>query len=244
MTKYTGKLYGIGVGPGDPELLTVKAVRLIAAAKIIAYAAPCATESASESMARTIAAPYFPDNIVEYPIRLPMVVERAPAQKIYREAAAVLREYLSAGQDVLVLCQGDPLFYGSFMYLLPHLQADFAVEIVPGISSLMAASASLQTPLVCRNQSLAVVPAPLPDVQLRAVLAAHDTVAVLKIGRHLPRLRRLLSDMGYLPHGYYVERASQAGEFFCPLADLPYELTEAAPYFAMILVRKPGMDGN
>ncbi|MCX8506371.1 MAG: precorrin-2 C(20)-methyltransferase [Alphaproteobacteria bacterium] len=238
-----GTLYGIGVGPGDPELLTVKAVRILSQAKIIAYAAPLANDGAggitSASMARAIASRYFPPDIIEYPIHLPMVVDRAPAQQIYQQAAMDFRQFLQKGEDVVVLCQGDPMFYGSFMYLLPHVQPDFKVEIVPGVSSLMAASAGLIMPLVERNQTLSVVPGPSDNEILRQIIAVTDTTAILKIGRHFPRIRALLSDMGLLDQSYYIERASQIGEKYSRLADISDECSYTAPYFAMILVKKP-----
>ena len=224
----TGTLFGIGVGPGDPELITLKAARLIASCPVIAYPAP----DRGESFARRIAADLIPASAVEIPMIVPMRAERFPAQEVYAEAAEAIAGHLQAGRGTAVLCEGDPFFYGSFMYLFARLEGRFPVEIVPGVSSLGACAAAAGMPLVARNDVLTVLPAPLPDAELQRRIEAAEAVAILKVGRHLPRLRALLSEMGLSGRARYVERASLPEGRAVALDDAPGE----APYFSMILI--------
>ncbi len=226
-----GTLYGVGLGPGDPELMTLKAHRLISNARIIAYPAP----DDGESFARSIAADAIRADAREIPIVVPMRVERFPAQAVYDKAAEEIGAALAAGHNVVTLCEGDPFFYGSFMYLFERLSPRFACEIVPGVTSLTACAARLQRPLTARNDVLTVIPGPLSDDEIRPRIEAAGAVAIMKVGRHLDRLARLLDDMGLLAHAGYVERATLASEKVMPLADIR---SDAAPYFSMILIYK------
>ncbi len=228
----SGRLYGLGVGPGDPELLTLKAVRLIAASDVIAYPAPA---DGTESMARRIAAPHIPDGKTEIVIATPMVPGNFPADDVYDTYAAEIAGHLRAGRDVAVLCEGDPFLYGSFMYLFGRLATDFPTEVVPGVSSLGACAARAGVPLVSRNQVLSVVPAPLAEESLEARIKGADAVAVMKVGRHLAKVRRVLERLGRLDGAVYVERATLADETVHPLAEVTLD---KAPYFSMILVRR------
>lgn len=226
----TGSLYGVGVGPGDPELMTLKAHRLITAAKVIAYPAP----DSGESAARAIAAAAIPSSATEIPMVVPMRVERFPAQDVYAKSAETIAAHLEQGEDVVVLCEGDPFFYGSFMYLFARLADRFPTEIVPGVSSLGACSAALRRPLTARNDVLTVIPGPLPDDTMRARIEAAEAIAIMKVGRHLPRVRALLDQMGLTDRAGYIERASRSEEVVLPLSDAPVN----APYFSMILIYK------
>lgn len=227
----TGTLYGVGLGPGDPELMTLKAHRLISSARVIAYPAP----DSGESFARSIAAHVIPANAREIPIVVPMRVDRFPAQEIYDKAAVEIAEVLASGQDVVTLCEGDPFFYGSFMYLFERLSDRFPCEIVPGVTSLTACAVQLQRPLTSRTDVLTVLPGPLDDTELRPRIENSQAIAIMKVGRHLPRLRALLDDMGLLDKAGYVERASLPEQRVFRLADVPAEM---APYFSMILIYK------
>ncbi len=226
----SGTLYGVGVGPGDPELMTLKAARLIRAARVVAYPAP----DSGESFARSIAAEAIAPGAVEIPMVVPMRPDRFPAQEVYAGAARAIAAHLDEGTDVVVLCEGDPFFYGSFMYLHARLAARHRVEVVPGVSSLGACAAALGRPLVARNGVLSVLPGPLPDAELAPRIEAADAVAILKVGRHMPRLRALVAALGLAPSAAYVERASLPQARACPLAEAPDE----APYFSMILVSR------
>ncbi|GIL02914.1 MAG: precorrin-2 C(20)-methyltransferase [Alphaproteobacteria bacterium] len=231
----TGRLCGIGVGPGDPELLTLKAHRILTHAPVVAYPAP----DDGPSFARSIVAGYLRPDQLEIPIVIPMRAERFPARAVYDRAAAEIGNHLRAGSDVCVLCEGDPFFYGSFMYLFERLAGRFATEIVPGVSSLTAAAAALKRPLAARNDVLAVVPAPRPDAEIGRVLDGSEAVAIVKVGRHLGRVRALIEAAGLLARAGYVERVGLASERVMPLAETT---ADRAPYFSIILVYK-GAEG-
>lgn len=224
----TGTLYGIGVGPGDPELMTLKAHRLIRSCPVIAYPAP----DTGPSFARQIADRTIPDGTTEIPMIVPMRRARFPAQEIYAEAAEEISLHLNAGRDVGVLCEGDPFFYGSFMYLFARLAERHTTEIVPGVSSLGACAAAARHPLVARNDVMSVLPGPLADADLRPRIETAEAVAIMKVGRHLPRLSSLIDSMGLMDRATYIERASLPDGAAMPLAEAPGE----APYFSMILI--------
>ena len=208
----TGKLYGLGLGPGDPELLTLKAHRILTQCPVIAYPAP----DTGPSFARQIAAPYLTAAQLEVPIVVPMRVERFPAQDIYTKAAETLSHHLDAGSDVAVLCEGDPFFYGSFMYLFERLADRYPTEVVPGVSSMMAAAAGLGRPLAAR-------------------IDASGAVAIIKLGRHFARIRTLIESLGLTAQAGYAERVSLAEEKLTPLSEVA---GDTAPYFSMILIYK------
>ncbi len=231
----SGTLYGIGVGPGDPELITLKAHRILTSCSVVAYPAP----DDGTSFARSIVSEFILPDQKEIPIVIPMRVERFPAASVYDEKAKEIAEHLSAGEDVVVLCEGDPFFYGSFMYLFERLAGDFNCEIVPGISSLMASAAALQRPLAARNDVLTITPAPLPDNVLLERFKSGDAIAIIKIGRHFSRVRKLIEEAGLLHRAGYLERVSLDTQKVMPLADVG---EEKAPYFSMILIYKGAED--
>ncbi|MCK0167891.1 precorrin-2 C(20)-methyltransferase [Jannaschia sp. S6380] len=224
----SGVLYGVGLGPGDPDLITRRAAHLIETATTVCYPAL----AGGDSLARGIAADLIPEGATEIRIDVPMTRDRAPAQAAYDDGAARIAQALEHGRDVVCLCEGDPFFYGSFMYLFSRLKDRFPVEIVPGVTSLTACAARAALPLTARNEVMSILPGPLPDDALRSHLRAADTLVLMKVGRHLPRLRALLAAEGL--DGTYVERATLGAERILPLAEAP----DDAPYFSMILVTK------
>lgn len=231
----TGKLYGIGVGPGDPELLTLKAHRLLTNASVVAYPAP----DSGDSFARSIVAQFMKPEQREIPIVVPMRVERFPAKSVYDQAAIEIASHLDSGEDVVVLCEGDPFFYGSFMYLFERLAHNYECEVVPGVSSMMASAAAFGRPLAARNDVLTVVPAPLEDEKIKTHLASSNALCFIKVGRHLDRVRSLISDAGLLEQSAYLERVTLPNQKLSPLADVD---ETAAPYFSMILIYKGAED--
>lgn len=226
----TGTLYGVGLGPGAPDLLTLRAARLIETAGVIAYP----TLAGGQSLARSIAAEFIPEGVEEIAIDVPMTRDRAPAQAAYDAGAARIAEALRAGRDVVCLCEGDPFFYGSFMYLFARLSGAFDVQVVPGVTSLTTCCARAGMPLVARSETLTVLPGPLDDAALEAGIAAADALAIMKVGRHLDRVRALLTRLGLAHRAVYVERASLPEERILPLSEAP----SSAPYFSMILLTK------
>jgi precorrin-2/cobalt-factor-2 C20-methyltransferase len=229
----TGTLYGLGIGPGDPDLITLKALKLLQATQVLAY--PALEDG--ESLARAIVAPHLNGHKTEIAVRIPMTVARAPAQAAYDLAAKELGEHLKQGEDVVVLCEGDPFFYGSFMYLFGRISEEFPVEVVPGVSSLTACATALQSPLSARNDILTVLPAPLDSRILKERLQETDSAAIMKVGRHFARVREVIDEMGLMEYARYIERATMENERILPLSDVP---PDAAPYFSMILIHKRG----
>lgn len=229
----TGTLFGLGVGPGEPELLTLKAHRILSAAKIIAYPAP----DTGPSFAREIVADYIQPGVHEIPIIIPMTKTRFPAEEVYDQAAKIIAAHLDQGNDVAVLCEGDPFFYGSFMYLYARLSHRYSVEVVPGVSSLMACAAAFGRPLAARNDVLTVIPAPLEYDRIKHQLENTDAAAIIKIGRHFDKVFSLLRELNLLERSGYVERASLHAQKIFRLSETDIN---KAPYFSMILVYRGG----
>lgn len=224
----SGTLHLVGVGPGDPDLMTIKAANLLDDAAVIAYV----TTADGGSLALDIARRHCNPHADTLAIAIPMSVDRAPAQAAYDAAADAIRAHLAAGRDVAYLCEGDPLFYGSAMYLLGRLGDEVPVRIIPGVTSLTAAAAAIARPLAARNEVLKVLPAPLPDATLRAELATADSVAIIKVGRHFDRVRALLAETGHEAGAVVVEHASTSRQRITRLADFAHD---ERPYFSTIL---------
>jgi precorrin-2/cobalt-factor-2 C20-methyltransferase len=229
-------LYGIGIGPGDPELLTLKAHRLITATPVIAYPAP----DEGDSFTREIVASYLDGmDKEEILIRMPMRADRFPAQEVYDRTRDDLARHLESGRDVAYLCEGDPFFYGSFMYLYSRMADDFHVEIVPGVSSIMAGGAALGAPLASRNDTLTILPGPIDADELKSRLLATDAAVIIKVGRHFEKIRGVLAECGLLDNARYIEHATLENEHVLKLDEV-YPDTGRIPYFSMIFIHKRG----
>lgn len=238
-----GKLWGVGLGPGDSELVTVKAARVIGAADVIAY--HCARHG--NSIARSVAEPYLRDGQIEERLMYPVTTETTDhpggyagaLAEFYEDSAALLADHLRAGRDVVVLAEGDPLFFSSYMHMHKRLVGEFDTEIIPGVTSVSASSAAVGIPLVEADETLTVVPGTLPEPELVARFRAADAIAVLKLGRTFVRVRDALATAGRLDEAFYVERASTTAQRVVPAADVD---PAAVPYFSMIVV--PGARNN
>jgi precorrin-2/cobalt-factor-2 C20-methyltransferase len=230
-----GRLFGLGVGPGDPELLTLKALRLLREVPVIAYPAP----EHGDSFARSIVASWIEGHQREIAIRFPMR-PGTPPTAIYDAGAAALAAELDRGNDAALLCQGDPLFYGSFINIFTRLAGRYRIEIVPGVSSLTACAAAAALPLVSRDETLAVIPATLDAGQISARLADTDTAAIIKLGRHVVKVRRVLDRLGLLDSTVYIEHATLPNQSVTPLACVD---ARNARYFSMALVTR-GLPGS
>ncbi|PZV11023.1 MAG: precorrin-2 C(20)-methyltransferase [Leptolyngbya sp.] len=223
-----GRLYGLGIGPGDPELLTLKAHRILTSVPVIAYP----TMENGKVLARAIVAGFIRPDQLEIPMPLPFSVERS-SQPYYDSAAEKIAEHLTAGQDVAVLCEGEPMLYGSFMYLFQRLAGRFPTEVVPGISSTMASAAMLGEPITFRNDVLSIMPATLDAATLRDRLAVVDAAVIIKLGRHFAKVRTVLDELGLLDRALYIERATQPTQRIVAIAEVdPAEV----PYWSLILI--------
>jgi precorrin-2 C20-methyltransferase/precorrin-3B C17-methyltransferase len=240
-----GRLYGIGVGPGDPELLTLKARRLIEAVDVVAY--PNARHG--RSIARGIAEPYLRPDQIELAMTYPVTTEttdhpggyEAALREFYDEMAGTLAGHLEAGRDVGVLCEGDPLFYGSYLYLHERLAPRFPAEVVAGVTSFSAAAAAAGTPLARRDEVLTILPGTLPADVLASRIAASDASVVMKLGRNFAKVREAAQRAGVGDRAIYVERASSSAEQTSALADVD---AASVPYMSLVLVPGSDEDGH
>jgi precorrin-2/cobalt-factor-2 C20-methyltransferase len=228
-----GTLYGLGVGPGDPELITLKAHRLLTSAPVLAYPAP----EHGDSLARSIVASYLSGKQTEIAIRMPLDLNRFPVEAVYDQAAIDIAEHLDAGRDVAAICEGDPFFYGSFMYLFGRLADQHEVVVVPGVSSLVACPAAAGAPLAARDDTLLVCPGIMDEAVMLERLANVEAAAIIKVGRHLEKVRRVLTALDLVDRARYVEHATMADQVVLPFSEIE---AAKAPYFSMVLVHRRG----
>ena len=223
-----GKLYGLGIGPGDPELLTLKAHRILTTVPVIAYP----TLESGKVLARAIVSDFIRPEQIEIPMPLPFSVERS-SQPHYDLAAENIAEQLNLGRDVAVLCVGDPMLYGTFMYIFNRLCDRFSIEVVPGISSVMASAAMLGVPITYRNDVFSIMPATLEAEILRDRLVFIDAAAIIKLGRHFAKVRNILDELGLLERALYIERATLPNQQIIPITEID---PEAVTYWSLILI--------
>nr|WP_310724111.1 precorrin-2 C(20)-methyltransferase [Streptomyces sp. N2A] len=236
-TGTTGRLYGVGLGPGDPSLMTVRAVEVIAEADVIAYH----SARHGRSIARSIAVRHLRADHIEEALVYPVTTEstdhpggyRGALDEFYEEAAERLAAHLDAGRTVAVISEGDPLFYGSYQHMHKRLAHRYPTEVIPGVTSISAAAARLGKPLAEADEVLTILPGTLPEEELTARLASTDTAVVMKLGRTFPTVRRAMERAGRLPEAHYVERATMAGERTAELASID---SDTVPYFSVTVV--------
>lgn len=236
-----GRLFGIGVGPGDPELMTRKAHRLIGECAVIAHFAARGQRGNAWAVVETLIRPDQTVIRLEYPVTTEAIAKDDYERRIaafYDHAAATVAALLSEGLDVGVVCEGDPFFYGSYMYLHQRLADSFTTEVVPGVTSFSAATAAAGVPLVSMNETVTVISGVLPPDELGEALAGVDAAVVMKVGRHLGDVREATEAAGLGSDAIYVERASCAGERVMPLADTAEVV---APYFSLVLIPGRGL---
>ena len=232
-----GLLMGVGVGPGDPELLTLKAVRALESADVVAHFA----KAGNVSNARATAARYLRTGVHELPLLYPVTTELAVSDTTYRstinrffdESAAAIAEHLQAGRAVAVLSEGDPLFFGSYMHVHVRLMDRFRTQVIPGVTAMSGCWSAARLPIVQGDDVLTVLPGTLAESELVRRLRQNEPAVVMKLGRNLPKVRRSLIESNRIRDAIYVERGTMQAERMMPLADKP---DDTAPYFAIVLV--------
>ncbi|MGZ8179616.1 precorrin-2 C(20)-methyltransferase [Williamsia sp. SKLECPSW1] len=232
-----GTLWGVGLGPGDSELVTVKAARIVGEADVVAY--HCAQHG--KSIALGVAEPYLRDGQLREELRYPVTTEttdhpggyRGALDDFYADAAARLAAHLEAGRSVALLAEGDPLFYSSFMHMHKRLVDRFPTEIIPGVTSPSAAVAAVGLPWVEADETTTILPGTLPRDELVRRLRDADAVAIMKLGRTFETVREALEIAGVADRAWYVERASTDRQRVLPVRDVD---PSSVPYFSMIVV--------
>ncbi|USI72546.1 precorrin-2 C(20)-methyltransferase [Sphingomonas morindae] len=235
-----GTIHGVGLGPGAPDLMSVRADRLVRATRHIAFF----RKRGRPGHARRIVEGLLRADAVEHAMDYPLTTELPPDHPDYRARLAAfyachadhLAALAAAGEEVVVLCEGDPFFYGSFMHLYTRLAPRAAVRVVPGITGMSGAWTATGTPITWGDDVLTVAMATLPEPELTRRIRDTDALVVMKIGRHLPKLRRAIAAAGRERAAYLVEYAAMAGERIVPIA----EAAARAPYFSIALIHGQG----
>lgn len=238
-----GRLIGVGTGPGDPELLTLKAVRALGEADVVAHFA----KRGGNGNARAIVEGRLKPGVVELPMHYPVTTEiakdhddyKAQILGFYEESAAAVAGHLEAGRTVAVLSEGDPLFYGSYMHLHVRLAHLYDTEVIPGVTAMSGCWSATSQPIVQGDDVLTVLPGTMSEFELTRRLADTDAAVIMKVGRNLPKIRRALETTGKLACAHYVERGTMANGATMRLAD---KVDDVAPYFSIVLV--PGWLGR
>ncbi len=238
-----GRLFILGLGPGDPELMTLKAARILREARHVAFFAKAGRMGHARGIVADLLSPTAEELRFEYPFTTEVALEHpsyaARMGEFYARCAATLATRMDAGQNIALLCEGDAFLYGSAMYLFDRLRDEYAVEIIPGVAGMSGCWSRAQTPIAHGDDVLSVLPGTLDAASLLARLQRCDAAVIMKIGRNLPKIRAVLEQAGLLSRAVYVERGSMEGERIMPLAALA---DASAPYFAMVLV--PGRQHN
>jgi precorrin-2/cobalt-factor-2 C20-methyltransferase len=233
----SGKLIGVGVGPGDPDLLTLKAVRAMQSADVVAHFA----KAGNASNARATVGQFLRPGVAELPLLYPITTERPASDPEYRSAiqgffdaaATAVAAHLDAGRTVAVLSEGDPLFFGSYMHLHVRLMKHYPTDVIPGVTGMSGCWSAAGLPIVQGDDVLTVLPGTLDEAELIRRFRQDDPTVVMKVGRNLSKVRRALVVADRLNNAIYVERGTMDGEQLMPLAE---KTDDRAPYFAIVLV--------
>ncbi|MGC1497540.1 MAG: precorrin-2 C(20)-methyltransferase [Sulfitobacter sp.] len=235
-----GKVICAGLGPGDPELMSVKSDRMIRGAKHLAYF----RKKGRAGQARTIVKDMLRDDVVEYPMEYPVTTELHFSSDEYKQLMidfyaewADKLDVLARDHEVVVLCEGDPFFYGSFMHLHTRLQGRAEVEVLPAIPGMVGCWNALDTPFTWGDDVMTVLMATLPEDDLVSHMSRADALVIMKTGRNLPTVRRALAATGRLDDAWLVEKGTMPGQRVAKLVDVD---DADCPYFAIVLVHGQG----
>ena len=232
-----GVLLGVGTGPGDPELMTIKAVRALENADVVAHFA----KRGNIGNARKIAAQWIEPSVIELPLYYPLTTEldhrsqeyQSEIEAFFDRSAATIGEHLEFGRRVAILSLGDPFFYGSYMHLHIRLAQEFETIVIPGITAMSGCWSLAGLPLAQGEDVMTVLPGTMNEARLANCLANSESAIIMKVGRNLPKIRRALKAAGKLEGTIYVERGTMENGFHQPLIEKPDDI---APYFSLLLV--------
>lgn len=236
-----GTVYCLGLGPGDPDLMTVKADRLLRQARHVAFF----RKAGRKGQARQIVDGRLPECAIEFAMEYPITTEipftdpeyNRQLSEFYERCASHLRVLAQAGEDIIVLCEGDPFFYGSFMHLYTRLKDDVPVDIVPAITGMSASWTATGQPVTWGDDVLTVLMGTLPYEDLTRRIADSDAVVIMKIGRNIEKVRDALRAARKYDAAWLVEYASMPGQTVQKLSDAEGKVT---PYFSIIIVHGQG----
>jgi len=236
-----GRLFGVGLGPGDPELLTIKAAKIVEAAPVVAFFA----KKGAPGKARTIVDRWLSAQCLELPLIYPLTTEihfHDPAyvedlRAFYAQAAQTIAAHLSGGRDVALVCEGDPLFYGSFMHIYIRLKDRFEIEVVPGVTGMSGCWSAAKLPMAWGDDIVSVLPGTLEGALLARHLSSSDAAVIIKIGANLAKIRAAIAQAGRLKTAIYVEQGTAKAEKIIPLAE---KTDDQAPYFSLVLIPGEG----
>lgn len=239
----SGTLYGVGLGPGDPDLVTIKAARVLQTAAVFAHF----RKKGRSGHARTIAEAHLNGAATEAAFEYPVTTEidfRDDAyvnaiRDFYAESAQAIMRHLESGRDVALLCEGDPFFYGSFLHMYDRVKEFYPVCVIPGITGMSGCWTAAAAPITYGDDVLMVLPGTLDRTTLATRLKDADAAVIMKVGHNLPKIKAALDEVGRSADAIYVERGTMQGERVIPLSSLE---DGAVPYFSIILL--PGGRGR
>jgi precorrin-2/cobalt-factor-2 C20-methyltransferase len=236
-----GVIHGVGLGPGDPELMSVRADRLVRGARHVAFFRKAGRAGRARAIVEGMLRPDAVEFAMEYPVttEIPLSDPRynAMLSGFYADCVAHLRALAARGEEVVVLCEGDPFFYGSFMHLYERLKDDTDVRVVPAITGMSAAWTATGLPVTWGDDILSVLMGTLPLAELTRGALDADALVVMKIGRNLPKIREALAAAGKLDRAWLVEYASMEGQTVMPLSEAS---DRVSPYFSIVVVHGQG----
>ncbi|WP_242140169.1 precorrin-2 C(20)-methyltransferase [Sphingomonas sp. TREG-RG-20F-R18-01] len=235
-----GTIHGVGLGPGAQDLMSVRADRLVRGARHIAFF----RKAGKPGQARRIVDGMLRDDAIEFAMEYPVTTEIPVADpryndrlcSFYADCTGHLAALSATGEDVVVLCEGDPFFYGSFMHLHSRLAGIAPVRVVPGITGMSGAWTASGTPITWGEDVLTVLTATMPEDELTRRIRDTDALVVMKIGRHLAKLRRAVAAAGRDDAAWLVEYAAMPDQRVTRLCDAD----RIAPYFSILLIHGQG----
>lgn len=236
-----GRIICAGLGPGDPDLISVRSDRAIRCARHVAYFRKAGRQGQARRIVEGMLSPRAIEHVMEYPVTTELPFDSPEyihlLATFYNDWAARLRALVTAGEEVVVLCEGDPFLYGSFMHLYERLKDHVPVDVIPGIPGMVGCWNASGLPITWGDDVLTVLMGTLPETELIRHMAGADALVIMKTGRNLPRVRRALEAAGRLDEAWLVERGTMPGQRIVRLADVD---SADCPYFAIVLVHGHG----